>query len=209
MEAVYTETTRLAQLEPGCIYYCISRDPDDTNIFHFFERYTGKKAFDEHNAQPIIQKLLKKDKYMRGVKARIVKPLGPAREEGSIYSPILSSLCRDCPRTQLPTYLGQSRPRDSNRRDGSGCNGYFPLSAAYLMHDVVCDVGPPLYEDARRTQASNIPRQAVRLGHFRVPNAKLPLRLTAFSPMAAAYFHTQALKAPHISTAYLFLAKVE
>ena len=77
LERVYTETTRLAQLEPGCFYYCIGRDPDDRNIFHFFERYAGKKAFDAHNEQPIIQKLINEDKYIRGVKAKIVKPLGP------------------------------------------------------------------------------------------------------------------------------------
>ncbi|KAM0707684.1 hypothetical protein Q7P35_004331 [Cladosporium inversicolor] len=69
LEAVYAETTRLAQNEPGTVYYCICRDQDDTDMFHMFERYKGKAAFDAHNAQPIIQKLLNEWKYIRGVKA--------------------------------------------------------------------------------------------------------------------------------------------
>ncbi|KAJ5939808.1 hypothetical protein N7466_002942 [Penicillium verhagenii] len=74
LEAVYVETTRLAQSEPGTIYYCICRDQDDPTIFHFFERYAGRQAFDDHNAQPIIEKLME-DKYMRGVKAKFMKAL--------------------------------------------------------------------------------------------------------------------------------------
>ncbi|KAI8628589.1 hypothetical protein F5Y19DRAFT_106514 [Xylariaceae sp. FL1651] len=80
LEAVYAETTRLAQFEPGIIYYCLARDADDRHIFHFFERYTSKKAFDEHNSQPIIQKLLNEDKYIKDVSAKFVKPIGPAHE---------------------------------------------------------------------------------------------------------------------------------
>lgn len=45
------------------------QDQDDTSMFHMFERYKGKAAFDAHNAQPIIQKLLNEWKYIRGVKA--------------------------------------------------------------------------------------------------------------------------------------------
>lgn len=74
---MYAETTRLAASEPGTIYYCISRDGDDPNVFHFFERYTGRVAFDEHNAQPIIKKLLQ-DKLFKGVKAKFVEAIKPA-----------------------------------------------------------------------------------------------------------------------------------
>jgi quinol monooxygenase YgiN len=69
LEAVYAETTRLAQHEPGTVYYCICRvsllhlhsrrswltrnqDQDDRAMFHMFERYKGKAAFDAHNQQP-------------------------------------------------------------------------------------------------------------------------------------------------------------
>ncbi|KAI0128321.1 hypothetical protein BJ170DRAFT_682118 [Xylariales sp. AK1849] len=75
LEAVYAETTRLAQSESGIIYYCIARDGDDPTIFHFFERYTGRKAFEEHNQQPIIQKLLKVDKYIERVEAKFAKAI--------------------------------------------------------------------------------------------------------------------------------------
>ena len=77
LEAVYAETTRLSSSEPGTIYYCLARDGDDRTVFHFFERYSGEKAFHEHNAQPIIEKLMA-DKYIRGVKAKFVKPIKPA-----------------------------------------------------------------------------------------------------------------------------------
>ncbi|KAJ5304297.1 uncharacterized protein N7443_003957 [Penicillium atrosanguineum] len=77
LEAVYAETTRLAEFEPGTVYYCLARDSDKPNIFHFYERYTGKEAFDAHNAQPIIQKLIK-DQWFIGVKAKFMKAIGPA-----------------------------------------------------------------------------------------------------------------------------------
>lgn len=76
LEAVYAETTRLAQSEPGTIYYCLARDAQDPTTFHFFERYKGKKAFGEHNAQPIIQKLMA-DQFIKGVKAKFMKPVEP------------------------------------------------------------------------------------------------------------------------------------
>jgi quinol monooxygenase YgiN len=78
LEAVYAETTRLAASEPGIIYYCISRDGDDPTAFHFFERYTGRAAFEEHNSQPIIKKLIE-DKLFKGVKAKFVEAIKPAK----------------------------------------------------------------------------------------------------------------------------------
>lgn len=77
LEAVYAETTRLAASEPGSIYYCICRDGDDPTVFHFFERYTGRLAFEEHNNQPIIRKLLQ-DNLIKGVKAKFVEAIKPA-----------------------------------------------------------------------------------------------------------------------------------
>lgn len=75
LEAVYRETTMLSASEPGILYYCISRDADDPAVFHFFERYTGREAFDAHNSLPIIQKLLNEDGYIKNVEAVIAKPL--------------------------------------------------------------------------------------------------------------------------------------
>ncbi|KAF7308524.1 ABM domain-containing protein [Mycena chlorophos] len=84
LERVYAETTRLAASEPGTVYYCLARDEKDRNKFHFFERYKGRKAFDAHNEQPIIQKLLKEDKYIRGVQAvTFAKAIEPAEDQKS------------------------------------------------------------------------------------------------------------------------------
>lgn len=76
LEAVYAETTRLSASEPGIIYYCLARDGDDRNVFHFFERYTGRKAFEEHNSTPTVKKLMA-DGLMKGVKAKFVQPIKP------------------------------------------------------------------------------------------------------------------------------------
>ncbi|KAK0625060.1 hypothetical protein B0T17DRAFT_508077 [Bombardia bombarda] len=78
LEAVYVETTRLSKSEPGIIYYSIARDQDDLTIFHFFEHYVDKKAFENHNSQPIIVKLLTVDKYFKDVTAVFAKPIKPA-----------------------------------------------------------------------------------------------------------------------------------
>ncbi|KAK3689214.1 hypothetical protein B0T22DRAFT_168813 [Podospora appendiculata] len=77
LAAVYAETTRLSAFEPGTIYYCIFRDLNDPTVFHFFERYTGRQAFDDHNSQPIIQKLLK-DNLWKNVTAKFGKAVLPA-----------------------------------------------------------------------------------------------------------------------------------
>ena len=45
-------------------------------MFQFFERYKDRKAFEEHNSQPIIQKLLNEDKYIKNVTAKFMKPIG-------------------------------------------------------------------------------------------------------------------------------------
>ncbi|RMX75447.1 hypothetical protein D0869_11615 [Hortaea werneckii] len=74
LEAVYAQTNQLAKSEPGTLQYCISRDPDDPTLFHMFEHYAGREAFERHNAQPIIQKLIQ-DQLFKGVKAVIVKPI--------------------------------------------------------------------------------------------------------------------------------------
>ncbi|KAK3312748.1 hypothetical protein B0H66DRAFT_568836 [Apodospora peruviana] len=76
LEAVYTASTRQAASEEGIIYYCISRDPDDRDVFHFFERYSGRKAFEAHVSTPLMVQLFK-DKYIKEVKARFAKPIMP------------------------------------------------------------------------------------------------------------------------------------
>jgi len=84
LEQVYALTTKLAKSEPGIIYYCICRDSEDPTMFHFFERYTGREAFETHNRQPVIVKLLEVDRYIERVDASFVKPiLGVGGKGGS------------------------------------------------------------------------------------------------------------------------------
>ena len=40
-----------------------------------FEHYASKQAFEEHNAQAIIQKLVNEDGYIKGVKAKFLRPI--------------------------------------------------------------------------------------------------------------------------------------
>ncbi|KAI7717318.1 hypothetical protein D0864_08373 [Hortaea werneckii] len=47
LEAVYAQTNQLAKSEPGTLQYCISRDPDDPTLFHMFEQYAGRAAFEQ------------------------------------------------------------------------------------------------------------------------------------------------------------------
>ncbi|TKA30076.1 hypothetical protein B0A50_02795 [Salinomyces thailandicus] len=76
LAAMYAKTNQLAKSEAGTIQYCISRDLGDPTIFHMFEQYAGTEAFEEHNAQPIIRKLIQ-DQLFKGVKAVVVKPIPP------------------------------------------------------------------------------------------------------------------------------------
>lgn len=46
-------------------------------MFHFFERYTGRRAFEEHNNTPTVRKLLA-DGLIKGVKAKFVKAIQPS-----------------------------------------------------------------------------------------------------------------------------------
>jgi len=76
VEATYKETTRLAEKEEGIVYYCLARDKDDPSIFHFFERYKSKEAFQAHNEQDIIVNFVESG-WIKDVKAAIVKPITP------------------------------------------------------------------------------------------------------------------------------------
>lgn len=76
VEAVYKQTTKNAEAEEGTVYYCICRDTNDPSIFHFFERYKSKQAFEKHNDQKIIQDLVNSG-WMKDVKAVFVRPITP------------------------------------------------------------------------------------------------------------------------------------
>lgn len=76
VEAIYKQTTQHAEIEEGTIYYCICRDSKDRSIFHFFERYKNKEAFDKHNEQEIVVKLVNSG-WMKDVKAVFAKAIEP------------------------------------------------------------------------------------------------------------------------------------
>lgn len=77
VHAIYEQTTRRAQssAEPDVIHYCITRDPENPSIFHFFERYRNKEAFRVHNEQEIIQRLVGSG-WIRDVEAVFGVPIG-------------------------------------------------------------------------------------------------------------------------------------
>ncbi|KAK4445922.1 hypothetical protein QBC34DRAFT_412475 [Podospora aff. communis PSN243] len=77
LEQTYALTTHLAASEPGIIHYCIARDEEDPTMFHFFERFTGREAFEAHNKQPVIVKLLTVDLYIDRVEAKFVRAVKP------------------------------------------------------------------------------------------------------------------------------------
>ena len=74
LEEVYAFTNEHAKSEPGTLQYYLARDDEDRSVFHMFEHYASPKAFQEHNAHPVIQELVNVDHYFKGVKARFVKP---------------------------------------------------------------------------------------------------------------------------------------
>ncbi|OAP57674.1 hypothetical protein AYL99_08412 [Fonsecaea erecta] len=50
LERYLRALVRLTKSEPGVLEYAIARDDENPNHFHVFERYTGRKAFEEHIA---------------------------------------------------------------------------------------------------------------------------------------------------------------
>ncbi|KAI0199945.1 hypothetical protein F4808DRAFT_430880 [Astrocystis sublimbata] len=77
LEAIYADTARAAQSEPGIVHYTIARDREERSVFHFFERYTSKEAFAAHNSLPVIRKLLNpENNFFRDVEAKFMKPVG-------------------------------------------------------------------------------------------------------------------------------------
>ena len=68
VHAIYQQLTHNAQSEPGTTYYCLSRDPSDSSVFHFFERYADKAAFEAHNEQQIVKDLISSG-WMKNVRA--------------------------------------------------------------------------------------------------------------------------------------------
>jgi quinol monooxygenase YgiN len=49
---------RGVESEPGTLQYKISRDPVDQTIFHIFEEYTGRKAFETHITSKLFSEFI-------------------------------------------------------------------------------------------------------------------------------------------------------
>jgi quinol monooxygenase YgiN len=64
----------IAKTEPGVVHYSLSRNTADPSIFHFFERYESKEAFEVHCSRPETQKVLSSG-WVKEFKARFEKPL--------------------------------------------------------------------------------------------------------------------------------------
>ena len=75
VEELYAQMTEHAQYEEGIIYYCLARDLDDRTVFHFFERYASREAFERHNETDLVKKLMSTG-WMKGVSARFGKAIG-------------------------------------------------------------------------------------------------------------------------------------
>ena len=70
---VYQRLVTLAQSEPGTLSYHVSRDQDDPSVFHFFERFKDKAAFEEHNASQIVKDMF--GECNKSVRAVFAKPI--------------------------------------------------------------------------------------------------------------------------------------
>ncbi|KAF2148576.1 hypothetical protein K461DRAFT_248090 [Myriangium duriaei CBS 260.36] len=77
LEQMYSKMTKDTKSEPGTLYYAICRDDTDRTKFHFFERYAGKAAFEEHISKPETQTIHEKQMF-RGVKAKFVTAIPAA-----------------------------------------------------------------------------------------------------------------------------------
>ncbi|KAK4961743.1 hypothetical protein LTR10_002234 [Elasticomyces elasticus] len=55
---IIRKVSDVAATEEGILYYCITRDAEVRHKFHVFERYAGRKAFEDHGKQEGLQELL-------------------------------------------------------------------------------------------------------------------------------------------------------
>jgi quinol monooxygenase YgiN len=67
----------LTTREPGVLDYVVSRDNDERDTFHVFERYTGRKAFEEHIASQEFQDLTNSGTLAEPPRPKMLKPLQP------------------------------------------------------------------------------------------------------------------------------------
>jgi quinol monooxygenase YgiN len=71
---LYSKMTKIAKTEPGVIYYSLARNSTDPTIFHFFEHYADKAAFEAHTSREETQTILKGE-WFKDCVARFEKPI--------------------------------------------------------------------------------------------------------------------------------------
>jgi quinol monooxygenase YgiN len=74
LAALYSKMTKIAKTEPGVIYYSLARNTTDPTIFHFFEHYANKAAFEAHTSREETQTILKGE-WFKDCVARFEKPI--------------------------------------------------------------------------------------------------------------------------------------
>lgn len=67
----------LAQREPGTLDYVISRDPEATDLFHVYEKYTGREAFEAHIAAKEFKDFVDSGLLAVPPTPKMLKPLKP------------------------------------------------------------------------------------------------------------------------------------
>jgi quinol monooxygenase YgiN len=73
----------LTTREPGVLDYVISRDNDERDTFHVFERYTGRKAFEEHIASQGVSGSYEFGDFSRATEAEDVEAVAAIVDTGT------------------------------------------------------------------------------------------------------------------------------
>ncbi|KAH8691880.1 hypothetical protein BGW36DRAFT_431123 [Talaromyces proteolyticus] len=68
---------RLTLSEPGTLDYVIARDVENTDIFHVYEKYTGREAFEKHITGQEFKDFAAAGLLARPPAPKALKPLQP------------------------------------------------------------------------------------------------------------------------------------
>ncbi|RFU30299.1 hypothetical protein B7463_g6044, partial [Scytalidium lignicola] len=68
---------RLTEKEAGTLDYVISRDPESTDTFHVYEKYTGRVAFEKHIGAKEFIDFAESGLLAEQPRPKMLKPLPP------------------------------------------------------------------------------------------------------------------------------------
>lgn len=77
LEQALRALVRAAQSEPGTLEYGVWRDPDDSNVFHVYEKYFGREAFQEHIGNETFKEFAGENVAKLPLNVKICVPLEP------------------------------------------------------------------------------------------------------------------------------------